>query len=197
MPNQWETALLCNDVTHWLGANLESALYFFMQHTLLDIHQLLLWPPGTCDVTTTAQKTTIRGAYFMSYIVYWKIVLMNIQYTVLCHYNTVNFLHNNHIAHPLGSVMGCISWVTIVILCVLSCYNGLHYHCYDVIMGAMASQITSLTIVCSIVYWGTDERKHQSSAPLAFVWGIHRWPVNSPHKGPVMRKMFPFDDVIM
>ena len=39
--------------------------------------------------------------------------------------------------------------------------------------------------------------KHQSSASLAFVLGIHRWPVNSPHKGPVTRKMFPFDDVIM
>ena len=42
-----------------------------------------------------------------------------------------------------------------------------------------------------------DQRKHQSSASLAFVRGIHRRPVNSPHKGPVMRKMFPFDDVIM
>ena len=41
-----------------------------------------------------------------------------------------------------------------------------------------------------------DQRKHQSSASLAFVWGIHRWPVNFPHKGPVTRKMFPFDDVI-
>ena len=39
--------------------------------------------------------------------------------------------------------------------------------------------------------------KHRSSASLAFVRGIHRWPVNSPHKGPVTRKMFPFDDVIM
>ena len=39
--------------------------------------------------------------------------------------------------------------------------------------------------------------EHQSSASLAFVRGIHRWPVNSPHKGPVTRKMFPFDDVIM
>ena len=64
-------------------------------------------------------------------------------------------------------------------------------------MSAMASQITSLTIVYSTVYWGTDQRKHQSSAPLAFVRGIHRWPVNSMHKWPVMRKMFPFDDVIM
>ena len=61
----------------------------------------------------------------------------------------------------------------------------------------MASQITSLTIVYSTVYSGADERKHQSSASLAFVRGIHRWPVNSPHKGPVTRKMFPFDDVIM
>ena len=40
------------------------------------------------------------------------------------------------------------------------------------------------------------KEKHQSSAALAFLRGIHRWPVNSPHKGPVTRKMFPFDDVI-
>ena len=46
-------------------------------------------------------------------------------------------------------------------------------------------------------YSGTDQRKHQSSASLAFVRGIHRRPVNSPHKWPVTRKMFPFDDVIM
>ena len=66
----------------------------------------------------------------------------------------------------------------------------------DVVMGAMAAQITSLAIVYSTVYSGADQRKHQSSASLAFVWGIHRGPVNSPHKWPVTRKMFPFDDVI-
>ena len=64
-------------------------------------------------------------------------------------------------------------------------------------MGAMASQNTSLTIVDSTVYSGADKKKHQSSASLAFVWGIHRGPVNSPRKGPVTQKMFPFDDVIM
>ena len=64
-------------------------------------------------------------------------------------------------------------------------------------MGTMASQITSLTIVYSTVYSSADQRKHQSSASLAFVRGIHRGPVNSPHKWPVTRKMFPFDDVIM
>ena len=64
-------------------------------------------------------------------------------------------------------------------------------------MGAIAYLITSLTIVYSIVYSDVDQRKHQSSASLAFVRGIHRGSVNSPHKWPVTRKMFPFDDVIM
>ena len=71
------------------------------------------------------------------------------------------------------------------------------FHYSDVIMGAMASQITSLTIVYSTVYSGADQRKHQSSVSFAFVWGIHRSPVNSPHKWSVIRKMLPFDDVIM
>ena len=64
-------------------------------------------------------------------------------------------------------------------------------------MGPIASKITSLTIVFSTVYSDTDQRKHQCSASLAFVRGIHRGPVNSPHKWPVTRKMFPFYDVIM
>ena len=71
------------------------------------------------------------------------------------------------------------------------------YHYGDVIKGKMTSQITSLTIVYSTVYSGADQRKHQSSASLAFVRGIHRGPVNSSHKWPVRRKMFPFDDVIV
>ena len=63
-------------------------------------------------------------------------------------------------------------------------------------MSTIASLITSLTIVYSTVYSDADQRKHQSPASLAFV-PIHRRPVNSPHKWPVTRKMFPFDDVIM
>ena len=73
--------------------------------------------------------------------------------------------------------------------------SNMHYN--DVILGAIASQVTSLTIVYSTVYSDADQRKHQSSASLAFVRGIHRRPVNSPHKWPVTWKMFPFDDVIM
>ena len=71
------------------------------------------------------------------------------------------------------------------------------YHYNDIIMGAIVSQITSLTIVYSTVYSDADQRKHQSSASLAFLGGIHLGPVNSPHKWPVTRKMFLFDDVIM
>ena len=71
----------------------------------------------------------------------------------------------------------------------------IHYN--DVIMTAMASQITDVSIVCSTVCSGADQRIHQNSASLAFVRGIHRWPVDSPYKGPVTQKMFPFDDVIM
>ena len=48
------------------------------------------------------------------------------------------------------------------------------YHYIDVIMATVASQIISLTVVYSTVYSDTDQRKHQSSASLAFVWGIHR-----------------------
>ena len=71
-----------------------------------------------------------------------------------------------------------------------TCTNHVkHYN--DVIMTTVASQITSLTIVYSAVYSDAEQRKHQSSASLAFVR------VNSPHKWPVTRKMFPFDDVIM
>ena len=72
-----------------------------------------------------------------------------------------------------------------------------NFHYSDVIMSVMASQITSLTIVSSTIYSGTDQRKQQSYTSLAFVWGIHRGPVNSPHKRPVTRKISPFDDVIM
>ena len=98
---------------------------------------------------------------------------------------------------PLSETMS--TWFTGVYLYpqVLICLQlGEKKHHCDVIMGPIASQITSLKIVYSTVYSDADQRKHQSSASRAFVRGIHRGPVNSPHKWPVTRKMFPFDDVI-
>ena len=82
----------------------------------------------------------------------------------------------------------------------MQCRPSSVVHCFhynDVIMSTMASQITSLIIVYSTVFSGADKKTHQSSASLAFVRGIHRRPVNSLHKWPVTRKMFPCDDVIM
>ena len=73
--------------------------------------------------------------------------------------------------------------------------STIHYN--DVIMTTIASQITSLTVVYSTVYSDADQRKHQSSVSLALCVGNSPGPVNSPHKGPVTRKMFPFDAVIM
>ena len=76
----------------------------------------------------------------------------------------------------------------------ISCFITVCVHaCIKI---AMAFQITSLTIVYSTVYQGTDQRKHQSSSSLAFVRGIPRLSENSPQKGPVTRKMFPFDDTL-
>ena len=64
-------------------------------------------------------------------------------------------------------------------------------------MNAMAARITSISFVCSTVCPGSHQRKHQISALLAFARGIHRWPVDYPYQGPVTRKRFPFDEVIM
>ena len=82
-----------------------------------------------------------------------------------------------------------ILWWMRLIFCSKFCA---HYN--DVIMGAMAFQ-TIPAIVYTAVYTGADQRKHKSSAPLAFVRGI--WPVNSPHKGPVTRQILQVHDVIM
>ena len=106
--------------------------------------------------------------------------------------------HRNtfHIADPLcEKSIGHFHTKESVIWIIVLDFLWQHYN--DVTMSKIASQITSLTIVYSTVYSGPDQTKHQSSASLAFVRGIHRGPVNSPHKWLVTRKMFPFDDVIM
>ena len=86
---------------------------------------------------------------------------------------------------------------TLVQVAIACFFRNQCFHYNDVIMSTIASQITSLMNVFSTVYSDADQRKHQSSASLAFVRGIHRGPVNSPHKWQLTRKMFPFDDVIM
>ena len=98
--------------------------------------------------------------------------------------NILIYFHNLHRPDKHGVVMH------IMMKCPGNRYT-------DVIMSSMASQITSVSIDCSTAGPGAEQRKHQSSASPAFAWRIHRWPVSSPHKRPVTRKMFPFDDVIV
>ena len=69
--------------------------------------------------------------------------------------------------------------------------EALFWQCSEVMISAMASQITGVSIVYSTICSGANQRKHQSSVSLAFVKGTHWWQVNSPHKGPVLGNMFP------
>ena len=124
----------------------------------------------------------------------------------MCEHRTLSFIN---ITFCISTCVQLVLWCKFVVsicrfivqpwfyLVVNICFSAICYHYDDVIMSTIASQITSLTIVYSIVYPGADQSKHQSSVSLAFVWGIHRGPVNSPHKWPVTQNMFPFDDVIM
>ena len=118
-----------------------------------------------------------------------KIILFKLQFSEVCpDISNYNVLQEKPNKIETLSIKRSV-WVKIN-------HGFLHYS--NVIMDVMASQITSLTIVYSLtVYSGADQRKHQSLTSLAFVLGIHRSPVNSSHKRPVTRKMFPFDDVII
>ena len=108
-------------------------------------------------------KTILRPSYLhngISYTdkttsLYWIRAQAPMQHKGIC---------NRHI-DPTRSVSGVFSPGVLQI-------NGVHYN--DVIMGAIASQITSLTIIYSIVYSDANQRKHQSSASLVFARGIHR-----------------------
>ena len=99
--------------------------------------------------------------------------------------NTSLFIHEN-----ATFCAGEMSWYSygVGVLCFLVIVSSIRWifsfdsHHDDVIMSAIASQITSFTIVYSTVYSGADKKKHESTASLAFVRGIHRGPVNSPHK---------------
>ena len=102
-----------------------------------------------------------------------------------CIRNSKIFIQENAFENVIWKMSAILSWPQ----CVKFMAVSLHYG--DIIMGAITTQITSLTVYCD-----ADQGKHESSASLAFVWGIHRGPVDSLHKWPVTQKMFPFDDIM-
>ena len=121
-------------------------------------------------------------------------------YWYWCWYLCLNnfSVYNIWIGNITKHILQCENWACYCIFMVSG--NTLHskYVLYcAVIMGKTASQITSLTIDYSSVHSGPDQRKHQSSASLAFVREIQWWPVNSQHKWSVTWKTFQFDDAIM
>ena len=153
------------------------------------------WPDLLGRASRNACKTT--SLVFWNFPFLHKAVgcwpqILSMKWLIHCKYIYILYIYTNIILMclQLWTTKGCF-WPRRTFFEI----TGLHYN--DVIMSPIASQFTSLTIVYSTVYSGADQRKHQSSASLAFVRGTHRWPVNSPHKGPITRKMFPFDDVIM
>ena len=129
-------------------------------------------------------------------IMRYTLVPLLIKCTFLCHGYNFHTVSRNNIINKCFT-----SWVFDIFMRHSQwphsklAHEILHYS--DVIMGVIASQITGVSIVCSPVSSGADLRKLQSSASLAFARGILRWPVTSSYKGPVARKMFPFDDVII
>ena len=135
------------------------------------------------------------GAVIITWKHIYELIYWNIYNCCQVDYKTP-LMTSQHWSRCLGAIkQQVITWANVdpdvCNFVVVWYYSILPIHYNDVIMGAMASQITSLTIVYSAVYSGADQRKHKSSGSLAFVRGIHRW-----HKWPVARKMFPFDDVI-
>ena len=157
-------------------------------------------------LTKTYQITTVSDKSYASFAWWYSPVMNNHSYRKsvtyfswvdICRFcDTIEVFHvyifvwahlhtcvNEFKQNILNQSQTCV-YENLVIKYVMS----MHYN--DVIMGAVASQITSLTIVYSTVDSDPDQRKHQSSASLTFVWGIHRGPVNTLHKWPVTRKMF-------
>ena len=116
------------------------------------------------------------------------------------------WFHNDagqHVPISCHNYMVCLPWIFFspsvpeVKGIVNSALYNLPLDYSDVKMSVMVSKITSISIVHSTICLGANQRNHQSSTTLAFVRGIRQWPVNPLHKGPVMRKMFPFDYVII
>ena len=225
--SQWETSLQSNAVSHWLCANLKSALALHLtQNSYLDIHkakkQILrsgiriissLWsyirvlgiaPQRAYRVITTnvtasflhlsnAVTSFWRKIIFFCYAMRQSIVFFRgkrLQYLTQWGLNKspifywrffrMRFPECNLYEFPWRFNRKSLLLITVTSQWAWWCLKQ------------PASRLFTLT-----VYSGGDQRKHQSSTSLAFVWGIHWWPVNSPHKWPVTRKMFPFDDVIM
>ena len=150
------------------------------------------------QTTWTSRKTLPEPINPLQTELYW----WNMKYifAFLPSFANTKLKHVQHFVKPgdtclvmpgQGNAMPCI------VLPRFALFVWTKHHYSDLIMSAMASQITGVSILCSTVCSGADQIKHQSSTSLSFVRGIHRWPVDSPPKRPVKRKILALDDIIM
>ena len=144
---------------------------------------LVMWYNLINTMSLLITKTSNMATFLTPWLLLYTLFVILVYFPVFFVLN-IYFFSDNY--HAMGFNTGLVLWVRH--------RKPMHYN--DVIMGATSSQITG-TIVYLIVCSVANQREHQSPASLAFVWRIHRSPVYSPHKGPVTRKMFRFDDVIM
>ena len=112
-------------------------------------------------------------------------------FTFTLHIHVIFLMMNKSSSLELYFLCYGISWWGIHVQS--TCFQDIISHYSDVMISMMASQITSVLIVNSTICSSANQRKYQISASLTSVRGINRWPGNSPHKGPVTWKMFPFD----
>ena len=136
------------------------------------------WPFGICFTKTQQSPYEFRPPDWFKYI-----VEQNYGAKYSTHLHQVFRVIAGHGTSPTN---GLLEFVT---RCIEPAWDAavLGHHS-ALIMSALANQITGVSIIYSTVCSGTDQWEDQSSV---------RWPVNSLHRGPVTRKMFPFDDVIM
>ena len=110
-----------------------------------------------------------------------------------CHYDMISYIYtytkNNENRMSTSCQFLCLKSTT---------FDKDWFHYNDVIIGAMASQFTSLRLFTQPFINAQIKKKISKLRVTGLcVRGIHRWPMNSTHKGPVAPRMFPFDDVIM
>ena len=147
-------------------------------HHLCNKGRLMADFPGTVSVSMRSlvehlQAVNTDGFSDEEGGIFIKVIFIGIVSIIVIHHHA-NATICCLVISPSNDSSAWVAWIS---------YTVFPYHWSDVIMGAMASKITSLMIVYATVYTGADQRKHQNSASLAFVRGIHRWPVYSRKNG--------------
>ena len=196
----WENPLVSNGFPAQMARRADSVSMSWRHHAIIETVLMI------CLLHKTLTKRVSGTRYYHSDI-------HKLYFNMRCHVSNISYLRD-----AMSNILN-LSWEISRILFQYE-HNDMHYEgkiiarpsqlyngssCagktssqyIDVIMTTMASQITSLTVVNSTVLFRHRSKKTSKLRVTGLCAGNSSGPVNSPHKGPVTRKMFPFDDVIM